>query len=71
MIITPHCTGCDRDAGDIPDLVEMAKINDYPSAAAFVRGEEGTYNPINGHFLCDTCYIRAGVPSSPNGWRAP
>jgi hypothetical protein len=37
----------------------------------YVRDEEGTYNPANGHFLCDECYIKAGQPSSPRGWRCP
>jgi hypothetical protein len=31
--------------------------------------EEGTYNPINGHFLCDQCYIEAGMPVGENGRR--
>lgn len=39
--------------------------------AAYVEQEEGTYNPKNGHFLCDKCYIKAGMPSAPNGWRCP
>lgn len=39
--------------------------------AEYVRAEEGTYNPTNGHFLCDRCYIEAGMPSAPGGWRCP
>ena len=38
---------------------------------AYVRNEEGTLNPTNGHFLCDSCYIKAGQPSSPTGWVCP
>lgn len=38
---------------------------------AYVRFEEGTYNPTNGHFLCDHCYVAEGMPSSPSGWRCP
>jgi hypothetical protein len=37
----------------------------------YVRREEGTFNPANGHFLCDACYIAAGQPSSRNGWTCP
>jgi hypothetical protein len=37
----------------------------------YVRNEEGTYNRENGHFLCDMCYIKAGMPSSPSGWKCP
>lgn len=33
--------------------------------------EEGTLNRENGHFLCNECYIKAGMPSSPTGWRCP
>jgi hypothetical protein len=37
----------------------------------YVIENEGTYNRNNGHFLCDTCYIKAGQPSSPRGWKCP
>lgn len=40
-------------------------------AKEYLRYEEGTYNHENGHFLCTPCYIEAGMPSSPRGWRAP
>lgn len=32
--------------------------------------DDGTYNPVNGHFACDACYIRLGQPSSREGWVA-
>lgn len=35
----------------------------------YIRQEEGTYNPENGHFLCDSCYIGAGMPVGFNGTR--
>lgn len=38
---------------------------------AYVLMEEGTLNPNNGHFLCDDCYIKAGMPSAPGGWVCP
>lgn len=28
----------------------------------YVRSGEGTYNPQNGHFTCDLCYIKLGMP---------
>lgn len=37
----------------------------------YVLDEEGTLNMENGHFLCDDCYIEAGMPSSPTGWKCP
>lgn len=39
--------------------------------ASYVIENEGTYNSANGHFLCDTCYVRAGMPTAPNGWVCP
>jgi hypothetical protein len=38
---------------------------------AYVREEEGTYNRLNGHFLCDKCYLAKGMPSGPAGWTCP
>jgi hypothetical protein len=32
--------------------------------------EEGTLDPRSGQFLCDDCYLRHGMPSSPRGWTA-
>ena len=70
--IIPFCTGCNKPATEIAEYIESAKdadmeINDY------VMEEEGTYNPVNGHFLCTDCYIKAGMPSKPypNKWVAP
>jgi hypothetical protein len=39
----------------------------------YIREEEGTYNATNGHFLCDTCYLNAGMPSLPypESWKCP
>jgi hypothetical protein len=28
----------------------------------YVITGEGTYNPLNGHFNCDRCYIAIGMP---------
>jgi hypothetical protein len=58
-----------------------AELSDYTDLAAavgmtpddYVRAEEGTFNNANGHFACDTCYIRMGMPVGRNGrrWVAP
>ena len=37
----------------------------------YVKREEGTYNPDTETFCCTACYIMIGMPSSPNGWKAP
>lgn len=67
---TPFCTGCNLPVAKIEEYIEAAKdhemeVNDY------IREEEGTYNRLNGHFLCTECYINAGMPSSGRGWVAP
>lgn len=49
-----------------PSPIEMNMTADQ-----YVRTEEGTYNPANGHFVCTPCYIEIGMPSSPTGWIAP
>lgn len=65
---TPVCVGC----GKIPGEIEEYKFNpEQMDPSEFVIEEEGTYNPHNGHFLCTECYVMAGCPSSPTGWRAP
>jgi hypothetical protein len=60
------CTVPDPTDEQLDAIVVTAdEVNDY------VRSGEGTYNHENGHFLCTPCYIKAGMPSSPRGWRAP
>lgn len=66
----PICIGCNKHPEDLEEYVEMGKVEGM-SPEEFVRTEEGTYNPKNGHFLCSPCYIKAGCPSSPLGWVAP
>lgn len=36
----------------------------------FVWAEEGTLDRETGLFLCDSCYVKVGMPSSPTGWKA-
>lgn len=58
----PICQGCKKTPEELEeysDIMEQGDPDDY------VRKYEGTYNPVNGHFLCTSCYIKAGMPSVP------
>jgi hypothetical protein len=69
----PFCTGCNTPGDQIEEYIEGAKEAEMP-VDDYIREEEGTYNPANGHFLCTSCYIDAGMPSAPvgqPGWIAP
>lgn len=67
----PVCIGCDVLAADMGNLdlywPDCDEDYDLPEDVArqervtYVR-EDGTYNRDNGHFWCDRCYIRAGMP---------
>lgn len=70
MDIEIRCNGCLKSPGDIPEFVDSAD-DEGCTPEEFVQREEGTYNPLNGHFLCTNCYIECGMPSSPTGWKAP
>lgn len=63
------CVGC----GLHPDELDCYTTILQPGEEAddYVWNEEGTLNQDNGHFLCDGCYIAAGAPSAPGGWRCP
>ena len=70
IIDRPLCVGCNKHPDEIEEYVEIAEIEKM-SPDDYVRQEEGTYNHENGHFLCTICYVRAGMPSSPRGWKTP
>ena len=69
----PICVGCNKHPVELEEYIEAAKdFNITPDQ--YVKEEEGTYNKLNGHFLCTPCYINAGMPSYPPGaghWVAP
>lgn len=68
-----ECFRCGRTPAQIPEYVEAAREFDT-TPNEFVRHEEGTYNPRNGHFACTDCYIEIGMPSNPfpgPNWKAP
>ena len=67
----PLCIGCNKHPDEISEYLDAFDDRGYLSADDFVICEEGTFNPATGHFLCTECYITAGMPSAPGGWRAP
>ena len=74
----PMCMGCARRPPEIDGYVEMVKqegmidtIPEEDQVRVYVIRNEGTYNPNNGHFFCDDCYIINGMPSSSRGWVCP
>ena len=64
------CTGCQRCPSEIAEYVDAAREEGI-TPRSYVQREEGTFNRHNGHFLCPACYIKAGMPFSPGGWKAP
>ena len=66
------CFRCGKHPSEIPTYV-MCGQEEGITAAEYVRREEGTLNPENGHFACDDCYIAIGQPAArfPDRWRAP
>jgi hypothetical protein len=77
----PYDPICERYAGDMDDYDTFIFESEEDEAARgpvtpemrenYVISDEGTYNHLNGHFTCDTCFIRIGMPSSPSGWKCP
>ena len=70
VVQPPLCTGCNKHPNEIQEYIDCAEDEGITPDEFIVR-MEGTYNPGNGHFLCTSCYMAAGMPSSPRGWRAP
>lgn len=66
----PICIGCNKTPDELDEYKEAASDYDL-TPDDYVRQEEGTFNPENEHFLCTPCYVKAGRPSSPTGWKAP
>jgi hypothetical protein len=64
------CIGCNRKPEELIEYQPESTGEDL-SADDYVWREEGTLNVTNGHFLCDSCYIAAKMPTSPTGWKAP
>lgn len=64
------CFRCGKTAAEVGEYDDLVFAGEYRSADEAVR-DDGTYNPVTGHFCCTECYIAIGMPSSPRGWRAP
>ena len=64
------CYRCRRAPAEITEYVTAA-VNEGVTPEAYVWVEEGTLNRSNGYFCCTECYIGVGMPSSPQGWKAP
>lgn len=64
------CVGCERVPEQINEYSEVM-TGEEVSPDDYVWKEEGTLNTSNGHFLCTSCYIKAGQPSTKRGWTAP
>lgn len=60
---------CERTPDQIDEYVEFGRHEEM-TPEEFVWSEEGTLDRATGQFLCTSCYIKAGQPSSPRGWRA-
>ena len=65
-----RCFECQRFPVELPEYVDAAEDCGM-EPDEYVREEEGTFNPESGNFCCTECYVKIGMPSSPNGWRAP
>lgn len=67
--LAPICIGCNKHPDDLSEYSPEITGTDL-TPVEYVRQEEGTFNRLNGHFLCTICYIAAGTPASPRGWIA-
>lgn len=68
----PICVRCGLNPRHLPEYMDAAqREGGGVTPELYVIYNEGTYNPTNGHFTCDNCYILLGCPSSPTGWVAP
>jgi len=63
------CIGCNKHPNEIEEYIIESKSEGI-SPDEYVLREEGTLNHKTGQFLCTNCYIKAGMPSSPQGWKA-
>lgn len=58
-----HCCGCGLDPMDTHAMFVKGYEAVTPvEALAYVMNEEGTFNHGTGHYWCDGCYIKAGMP---------
>lgn len=62
-----QCDGCGKHPSQLPEYGDPF----YGSRTECCWNEEGTLNRESGQFLCNSCYISAGMPSKPGpvGWK--
>ena len=72
------CQGCHKTPLELDEYRDLLRDDEgylpEPTDEQVLQAawdEEGTLNRENGHFLCNMCYIKAGMPSSPYGWKCP
>lgn len=70
----PYCFNCGKPASSF-EIYKTMSADGFGNedAAAYIREDEGTYNPETNRFACDGCYIAIGMPSTNTieGWKAP
>lgn len=79
---SPICAVCYKTPREIEEYVEAAAEwnAELPTEGGdqyepqidpdeYCRLEEGTYNEENNLFVCTSCYIKIGMPSSHGGWK--
>jgi len=73
--MNPICIGCNRTPEEIDEYIEAAQddwgVRPGMTPSEYVIEEDATYNSATSHFACTSCYIRMGMPSSKEGWKAP
>jgi len=82
----PYCFKCGKPSSSFGEYASAVEEDGpfeggefggdaHDSIAAYVRREEGTYNPETNRFACDQCYIDIGMPvgepGNAYGWKAP
>lgn len=68
--LKPICLGCANYPEELSEFIDPAE-DEGITPTEYVIHNEGTYNNRNGHFLCSSCYIINGMPSSERGWVCP
>ena len=64
-----HCAGCGKAPAEIAEYVDAALV-EQTTPELFVWDDEGTLDRASGAFLCTDCYIKLGMPTTQNGWKA-
>ena len=56
------CICCGKSPNVIDEYI-FASQEENENPIDWVVKNEGTFNPINGHFYCTECYVVEGMPS--------